>query len=298
MAHSNAPDDNSTKDISSRRTIWKSPDGICTIIHSPDGEYWGEDKLYHYFLYIKVPNYTPGEILSLGAESRAELGNKFRCQAREFVTPGDGDWKIAYYHVTQYIIGNLKKSERIIPEMKWNTGFIGVKISTIGEGDNLLDHAYSISVRSAEKESLVSTQFNGVYSLSKIPTEEEKKDFSKRVVDDMEAVNLYVDCVRNVLSRVYTTLYNYFEDPATHERIFEIKAAIHDRYAKLVSKLQSYLRPDGVLLDKYEEAIEQFSKENRDDLLELDKLIEPASENDNGFRLPPPPPEIPALKNL
>ena len=286
------------KEPQKRNVIWKSPDLLATIVHSPEGEYYGADKIYHYFLYIEVPHYAPSEILSLGAESRVELGNKFRSQARSFVTPGDGDWKIAYYRVTQYILGNLKKSERIIPEMKWNDGFLGVKISTIGEGDNLLDHAYSISVRSDEKESLVFANFNGVYSLSKIPTDGEKEALSKRVVENMESVNLYVDCVRNVLSRVYTTLYNYFEDPATHERIFEIKMTIRDRYAKLVSKLQSCLRPDGVLLDKYEEAVEQFNKENRDDLFELDKLIEPASENDNGFRLPPPPPEIPALKNL
>ena len=292
---SNKPE---TKELPKRNVIWKSPDLLATIVHSPEGEYYGDNKIYHYFLYITVPGFAEYETLSIGAETKTELGNRFRKQACTFMTPGDNDWSIAYYRATMYILGNCQKSERIIPTVDWNLGLIGVSITTIGEGDNLLDNAYVISIHSDKEVPLVSTSYEGVYSVSKNQSEAEKKALSNRVVEDMKSVELYINCVRNVLANVFTTLDNYFEDPATHERIFEIKANINDRYAKLVSKLQSYLRPEGVLLDKYEEAIEQFSKENRDDLLELDKLIEPTSENDNGFRLPPPPPEIPALKNL
>lgn len=281
-----------------RTIIWKSPDLAATIIFSPEGEYYGDDKLNHYFLYINVPGYKHSEILSIGAETLTELGNEFRKQVSTFMTPTDNDWQITYYRATQYILGNLKKSERIIPEVKWNLDLLSVGITTIGEGSNLLDNAYVISIKSSDKEALVASDFTGVYSVSKNPSDEEKKALSDRVVENMKSVELYVFCVRTILSKVYTTLHDYFEDPAIHNRIYEIKENIRDRYAKLVSKLQSYLRPEGVLLDKYEEAVEQFNKENRNDLLELDKLIEPVVEDDNGFRLPPPPPEIPALKNL
>jgi len=292
---SNKPE---TKELPKRNVIWISPDHLATIVHSPEGEYHGDNKIYHYFLHIAVPGFAESEILSIGAETKTALGNRFRKQACAFMTPNDGDWHTAYYRATMYILGHCQKSERIIPAVDWNLGLISVSITTIGEGANLLDNAYVISIRSDKEEPLVATDYKGVYSVSKAQSDAEKQALSHRVVEDMKSAELYINCVRNVLAKVYTTLDNYFEDPATHERIFEIKMNIRDRYAKLVSKLQSYLRPDGVLLDKYEEAVEQFNKENRDDLLELDKLIEPESKDDNGFGLPPSSPEIPALKNL